>query len=229
MQISVKEAASLLAVTVPTLYRWIDHSEIPFYKINDSYRFNKSELLEWATSRGMMVSPDMFASTGEDSPEHPTLADALRAGGVLYDIEGDTNEAVLRSIVTRMALPPDTDREYLFQILVAREALGSTGIGNGIAVPHVRNPVVLQVSEPTVTLCFLKKPIDFKAIDGKPVSILFTIISPTVSSHLHLLSRIAFVLRDPELLTALRNQVNPEEIRAALAKAEAAIPEPQKN
>ena len=225
MQLSVKDAASLLSASESALYRWIDHSEIPFYKINDEYRFNRSELLEWATSRGMQVSPDMFVDTDEDAPELPLLSEAMRAGSMLYEVEGNTNEEVLKSIVDRMELPPEVDRQYLYQILVAREALGSTGIGNGIAIPHVRNPVVLHVSEPTVTLCFLKKPIDFKAIDGIPVSILFTIISPTVRSHLHLLSRIAFVLRDPVTLSVIRSHAEGELILRTLAKAESRIPD----
>lgn len=228
MQISVKEAAAVLNVSESALYRWIDHDEIPFYKINDSYRFNRSELLEWATSRGMQVSPDMFAGNDEDASDLPLLSDALRAGTILYDVEGNTNGEVLKSIVDRLILPPEADRQYLFQILVAREALGSTGIGNGIAIPHVRNPVVLHVPEPSVTLCFLKKPIDFKAVDGVPVSTLFTIISPTVRSHLHLLSRIAFVLRDPEVMSVLARRGKPEEILAVLTATESRIPDTQK-
>ena len=69
-----------------------------------------------------------------------------------------------------MKLPDDVDREFLYQVLLAREALGSTGIGDGIAIPHVRNPIVLHLSRPTVTLCFLEQPVDFGALDGQPVS-----------------------------------------------------------
>lgn len=224
MQISVKEAMAMLNVTESALYRWIDHSEIPFYKINDMYRFNSSELLEWATSRGMPVSPALFAEKDDESAELPRLVDALGAGSILYEIEGTTNAEVLKSIVDRLVLPPETDRACLYQILVAREALGSTGIGNGIAIPHVRNPVVLQVAEPSVTLCFLKEPIDFKALDGIPVSVLFTLISPSVRSHLHLLSRIAFILRDPEVKAALSRRGNPQEILRAISAAESLIP-----
>src|SRR5438034_985186 len=61
-----------------------------------------------------------------------------------------------------------------------REALQSTGVGDGIAIPHVRNPIVLHVSRPMITLCFLERPIDFGALDGKPVHVLFSLISPTV-------------------------------------------------
>lgn len=224
MLFSAQETAELLKVSVESVYRWIEQKEIPFYKINDAYRFNKTELLEWATARGLRVSPDLFLKEDGETADLPRLTDALRSGGILYDVEGATNAEVLKSIVDRMKLPEDVDRQFLYQTLVARESLGSTGIGNGIAIPHARNPLVLQVSEASVTLCFLKIPIDFKAIDGKPVLILFTIVSPTVRSHLHLLSRIAFVLKDSDFLEVLKYRGKTEEIFEVLQRIESHIP-----
>ena len=81
--------------------------------------------------------------------------------------------------------------------ILAREALGSTGIGDGIAIPRVRNPIVLHLSRPIVTLCFLERPVDFGALDGQPVTTLFTLISPTVRAHLHLLSRLSYNMQLP--------------------------------
>ena len=74
---------------------------------------------------------------------------------------------MLRALVDVMRLPEGIDRELMFDFFVAREALGSTGVGDGIAIPHVlRNPVVLHVPSPVVTLCFLARAVDFAAIDG---------------------------------------------------------------
>ena len=121
-------------------------------------------------------------------------------------------------------LPEEVDREFLYQVLMARETLGSTGIGDGIAIPHVRNPVVLHVSKPSMTLCFLDHPIDFRAIDGQPVSTLFTLISPTVRAHLHMLSRLGFVLQNQDFKTALKRQASREDLMETLSRAEAALP-----
>ena len=63
-----------------------------------------------------------------------------------------------------LRLPDEVDREFLFQVLVAREALEPTAIGDGIAIPHVRNPIVLHVPEPAITLCFLEAAVDFGAL-----------------------------------------------------------------
>ena len=223
MQLSVKDAARLLDVSEKTIYRWIKQEIIPAYRINEQIRFNRTELLEWATSRRIQVSPEIFTETEQRHSPLPSLTDALLAGGVVYRLGGKDTPTLLRNVVDVMKLPDEVDREFLYQVLLAREMLGSTGIGDGIAVPHVRNPIVLHVSKPTVTLCFLEHPIDFGALDGKPVSILFALISPSVKAHLHLLSRLGFVLRNPRLRTALMEQANRVELVAALAAAEAEL------
>jgi nitrogen PTS system EIIA component len=223
MKLTVRDAARLLAVSEKSIYRWIKEGVIPAYQISDQWRFNRAELLEWATSRKISVSPEIFAEPeGGDTPP-PTLGEAVRAGGVYYRIGGHDKVSVLRAVVDTMKLPEEVDQEFLFQVLLAREALGSTGIGEGIAIPHVRNPIVLHLSRPLVTLCFLERPVDFSALDQRPVSTLFTFISPTVRAHLHLLSRLGFVLRDENFRATLARQAPREEILAALDNAEQAL------
>lgn len=224
MQLTVKDAARLLSVSEKTIYRWIKQAVIPAYRINEQFRFNRAELLEWATSRQIRISPEIFQEGEPSKIPLPTLTEALKAGGVSYRVGGTDKPSVLRAVVDVLKLPEEVDREFLYQVLLARETLGSTGIGDGIAIPHVRNPVVLHVARPTVTLCFLENPIDFRAIDGKPVSILFTLISPTVRAHLHLLSRLGFVLRNAGFKGALLRQASREELMEAMAAGEGSLP-----
>jgi PTS system nitrogen regulatory IIA component len=206
MNLSVKDAARLLSVSEKTIYRWIKQEVVPAYKVHENYRFNRAELLEWATSRRMGFSPEAFAE-----PE---------AGGVFYRIEGQTREEALADVVAHLRLPDEVDREYLLRVLIAREKLASTGIGEGIAVPHPRNPVHLHVTRPTVTLCFLENPVDFRSLDGRPVQTLFTLISPTLRSHLHLLSLLGYLLKEPAFRQALENQESRETIFTALRNGE---------
>jgi PTS system nitrogen regulatory IIA component len=224
MQLSVKDAARLLSVSEKTVYRWIKQETIPVYRINEQLRFNRAELLEWATSRHIQVSPNIFLEAETSTTPLPSLADALKAGGVAYRLGGKDKPSVLRAIIDAMKLPEEVDREFLFQVLLARETLGSTGIGDGIAIPHVRNPIVLHVTKPLIALCFLEHPIDFGAIDGQPVTILFALISPTVRAHLHLLSRLGFVLQNAAFRAALKCQASREELMDLLARAEGALP-----
>lgn len=222
-KLTVRDAAALLNVSEKSVYRWIKQGVLPAYRVDDQYRINRTELLEWATERKLHVSPEIFSEPEREGEPAPTLEQALRAGGIHYRVPGRDKGEVLRAVVGILALPDDIDRKFLYEVLLAREALGSTGVGDGIAIPHVRNPIVLHLSRPIVTLCFLEQPIDFGAIDGQPVHTLFTLISPTVRAHLHLLSRLAFVLREARFAAAVRAQVSPDQIHDALRAAEAAV------
>jgi PTS system nitrogen regulatory IIA component len=129
-------------------------------------------------------------------------------------------------LVTALPLPEDVDRELLLRLFLAREASASTAIGDGIAIPHVRNPIVLHVTQPTVTLAFLARPVDFGALDGKPVHVLFSIISPSTPTHLRLLSRLSFALHDRQFRQTIMRQAQREEIMLELRRVEAAMDAP---
>ena len=223
MQLVVKDVARLFKVSEKTVYRWIDQGILPAYRINDQYRFNRAELLEWATSRRMNVSPDIFAEPESSATPLPSLVEALQAGGIFYRIGGTEKESVLRAVVETLRLPEEVDRGFLLRVLLARETLESTGIGDGIAIPHVRNPVVLHVARPLITLCFLEHAVEFGALDGKPVSIVFSLISPTVRAHLRLLSRLSFALQDPRFKAVLQRQGARDEIFAEAHRVEAGL------
>jgi len=227
MQLTVRDVASLFAVSEKTVYRWLDHQSLPNYRINSQYRFNRAELLEWAMSNRIKVSAELFSEPESADTRLTGLAEALKAGGIYYRVGGGDKTTVLRGVVELMHLPPEVDREFLLTVLLAREEVGSTGVGEGIAIPHVRNPIVLHVPKPTIALCFPERPIDFDAIDGQPVHCLFTIVSPTVRAHLHLLSRLGYALRDPEFKEALRQQASREELTDHVVRVEAAIAAPK--
>jgi nitrogen PTS system EIIA component len=223
MQLIVRDVAQLFNVSEKTIYRWITQGVLPAYRVNDQYRFNRAELLEWATSRRMNVSPDIFAEPESRAALPPSLVEALQAGGIFYRIGGKDKESVLRAVVETLRLPEEVDRDFLLRVLLAREALESTGVGDGIAIPHVRNPVVLHVARPLITLCFLEHAVDFGALDGKPVSIVFSLISPTVRAHLRLLSRLSFALQDPRFKAVIQRQAVRDEIFAEAHRVEAGL------
>src|SRR5207247_3343849 len=156
----------------------------------------------------------------------PGLVEALQAGGIFYRLSGADKERALRAVVEQMRLPEEVDREFLLRVLLAREALQSTGIGDGIAIPHVRNPIVLHVSRPSITLAFLSHPVDFGALDGKPVHVLFSIVSPTNRSHLQLLSRLAFALHDSKFRETIIRQAPRDAIMHEIRRIEAGVDKP---
>lgn len=220
MQLGVRDVARILNVSEKSIYRWIQDGQLPAYKVNDQYRFNRSELLEWANARKINVSAEIFSEPDTSTEIMPSLADGIAAGGIFYRLEGIDKESALKSVVGVMRLPADVDRSFLLQVLLARESMASTGIGDGIAIPHVRNPIVLAVHQPAICLCFLERPVEFGALDGQPVHTLFTLVSPTVRVHLYMLSRLAFALQQAGFREAVRRQAPREEILSALREAE---------
>jgi PTS system nitrogen regulatory IIA component len=220
MELDLKAAAALLGEPEETVYRWIRERGLPGRKINDHYHFNRAELLEWATSQGVRLAAAVFAPDGAPGTPAGTLAAAIRAGGVHYRVPAADKQAALAAAIGRMPLPEDVDREMLLEIILARESLGSTGLGDGIAIPHVRNPIVMRIAQPLVTLCFLEQPVAFDAVDGQPVHTLFTIVCPAIKAHLNLISRLALALRRPAFAAAIRQRAPQPEILAAAEAAE---------
>jgi PTS system nitrogen regulatory IIA component len=223
MQLNVREAARLLHLSEKTVYRWVQQGKLPASKINDQYRFHRADLLEWATAHKISVSPELFRQPESEAAPSVALAAALRVGGIHSRVSGSDRVTALESVVRMLPLPEEVDRAFLLQLLLARESLGSTGLGGGIAVPHVRNPIVMHVPEPMITLCFLDKPIEFGAVDGQPVHTLFTIVSPTIRAHLSLLARLAFALRQPAFAETIAKKRSPEAIFRDAAAVDRAV------
>ncbi len=220
MQLTVKDVTKILNVSEKTIYRWVKGGQIPTYRVGEQYRFNRLEILEWATARRIDVAQDIVLNDEAREIKLPTLVEALKTGGIFYRVGGHDRSSALKSVVETLRLPDGTDLNNLLRIFIAREELATTATGDGIAIPHVRTPVILHIETPQLALCFLEKPVDFAALDGIPVYALFTLICPTIKSHLHLLSRLAFALRDPAFKEAVMKRSLKEEILAQAARVE---------
>lgn len=202
MQLKIREVAKLLNVSDKTVYRWIQAGSLPAYRIQDQYRVDRTELLQWVTASKIPVSEEIFGES-RDSEKATSLAEAIEAGGCYYRVEGTDKASALRGVVNNMRLPEGVDKEFVYRVLLARENVCSTAIGGGIAIPHPRSPIVLHVTQPSISLCFLEQPVEFGAMDGQPVRVLFTLVTPTVYTHLQLLSRVGFALQDSEFRAVL--------------------------
>jgi PTS system nitrogen regulatory IIA component len=208
MHLTVRQVARYLKASEPEIYRWVTDQGLPAENIDGQYRFNRAEVLEWATLRKMEIDPEFLQLRNGNNV--PRLADALARGGIHYRLPGATKEAVFQHMIGRMPLPAEVDRGFLLQVFLSRESTGSTGIGEGIALPHPRYPMVLPVPEPFITLCFLEKPVTYSHSADQKVHTLFALVCPTVRHHLGLLARLSFALRDPDFREAVRRQDPPE-------------------
>ena len=229
MELTARDVSKFFEVSESTVARWIKQRGLPGRHVAGQYRFHRTELLEWATANKMKVSLEMFNHLEADDEPAADLADALEAGGIFYQVRDTNKEQALRALVDVLPLPDGVDREVLYRLFMVREASASTAIGDGIALPHVRNPMVLNVDHPMVTLCFLERPIDFGALDGKPVGVLFSLICPTMRNHLRMLSRLSHALHDAKFKNAVMRQAARDEILSEARRIDAALATPAKH
>jgi PTS system nitrogen regulatory IIA component len=210
MQLMIRDLAKALQVNENIVYRWISDEQLPAELINGQYYFNKAQVLEWATMRKIKVPPSFFQSGNGNGGGN--LEQALRAGGIHYDLVGTDKESALRSVALVMPFPNELDRDFIYEVLLSRESLGSTGVGDGVAIPHPRYPMVLPVPHPFITLCFLRQAIPYSAADARAVHTLFALVCPTVHMHLGLVAQLASALSDPEFQQAILKRAPAEQI-----------------
>jgi PTS system nitrogen regulatory IIA component len=210
VQLTPRRVSTLLGVDEGTVRRWIEDRQLPVHYAEERPYIHPVELWEWAVEQGIPVPRALLDVARRQSEEVPPLSALLAVGGVHGDVAGATKMDVLREIARRLPIPAGVDREGLASMLEAREAMGSTGIGDGIAIPHVRNPIVLHVDQPFVSLFLLRHAIDFDAIDGLPVNALFVVVSPTIPLHLRILAQLGHVLHDSHLRSLLQTAAGAE-------------------
>ena len=225
MLLSLPQVAKMFSVSENVVTLWVRQRNLPAQEVNSQYRFDRADLLEWAATTGQSFLPEIFGEMNGDLVTEVSLADAIERGGVSTRVAGNDRYEVLSEVVGSLPLPPSFDRDGLLDLMLAREKSGGTAIGNGIAIPHPRYPVVLAGHQSLVRTCYLEQPLEFRASDGKPVHTLFLMICPTVHEHLQLLARLAGVLRMSDFLTLLLTRPDVTELVSAVRAAEVTFAE----
>jgi PTS system nitrogen regulatory IIA component len=148
------------------------------------------------------------------------LSELIRRGEVLRGIPGATPKEALTSLIHALRLPESLDRNALLQTVLERESLMPTSIGNGIALPHPRNPLISDQSEQFATLAFLEQPVDWQALDNVAVQTLLLIVTASPKMHLHILSRVHFLCRQDTFCDLLSGRASTPEIIEAVSAIE---------
>ncbi|MCU4179388.1 PTS IIA-like nitrogen regulatory protein PtsN [Bosea sp. BH3] len=149
-----------------------------------------------------------------------TLTDLLSPNAVISPLRANGKKQALQELAQHAAALTGLPERELSEALLQRERLGSTGIGDGIAIPHGRLPGIDRLIG---LFARVEKPIDFDALDGQPVDIIFVLIAPegAGADHLKALARVARVLRNQSVLDQVRKIRDPGAIYAVLAESAA--------
>lgn len=147
------------------------------------------------------------------------ISDIMTEKNVLIGIKANSKRELLQEIAAQSAKLTGLDERTVFDTLLERENLGSTGFGGGTALPHGR---FANLDKVQAVFAQLASPLDFDAVDGKPVDLVFALLSPEGSGadHLTALARLSRILKDEALCGKLRQMSTPVEIYALLNNEE---------
>src|SRR3984957_10220580 len=144
------------------------------------------------------------------------LADLVAPNAVIASLKVNSKKQALQELAAKAAELCGQNERVIFEILLQREKLGSTGVGNGIAIPHGKLPKLTRLFG---LFARLDRPIDFEALDGQPVDLIFLLLAPegAGADHLKALARVARLLRDADIVPKLRQSRDADALYAVLA------------
>ena len=150
-------------------------------------------------------------------------SDLVSPNAIIPALKVNGKKQALQEIAAKAAALTGQSDRVILEILLQREKLGSTGVGNGVAIPHGKLPKLGQVFG---LFARLERPVDFEALDGQPVDLIFLLLAPegAGADHLKALARVARLLRDPEVARKLRNSRDADALYAVLAMPSASAP-----
>ena len=208
MELNSNEVAALLGIAEPQVREWAYSGRLPIVDAQGRLRFNRQSILEWALAHGHSLN---LGAASPESPDLPPVAELFSPERFHYDVPGHTFTEVLRWALDVFKLPSE-EKELIYDLLISREKLMTTAVGDGLAIPHLRVPVVVNVARPALSIFFTREPIDMGALDGVPVHTLFLLLTVAPKQHLELLARLTFLFRQPEFVAMLSRRANPETI-----------------
>jgi PTS system nitrogen regulatory IIA component len=144
------------------------------------------------------------------------LTDLVAPNAIIPALKVNNKKQAIQEFAARAAELTGQSERAIFEILQQREKLGSTAVGNGVAIPHGKLPKLTRLFG---LFARLERPIDFEALDGQPVDLAFLLLAPegAGADHLKALARVARLLRDPEIARKLRESRDANAIYAVLA------------
>jgi PTS system nitrogen regulatory IIA component len=195
------EAARLLRVTEGTLERWVRQGLIRS-RDRHGHDFDRDELARWARDRGMRVDPDSRPRSGK---KEVALVGAIERGAVTVGVEATSAMDAIQVAIESLSQLSPRLRERLLHAVLERERMASTALGQGVAVPHPREPLGDALDQPLISLVLLGAPLDWAAVDGELVHTVALLASPTAGAHLEILSQIGRAVRSAQIVRLLRS------------------------
>ncbi|MBN2325983.1 MAG: PTS sugar transporter subunit IIA [Candidatus Omnitrophica bacterium] len=200
--LTIKDVSELLQVNERTIHRLIQAKKIHATKIGSQWRFHPALLEEWFLNGGEQELSD----GGGDAPwRQDDEFRIVSPDRTLLALEASNRRQVFELMIDTLVATGHLLQKTIFlQEVIKREDHLSTGIGNGVALPHAWHPVNDLFHVPLVVCARLKDALDFQSVDGEPVDLVFLLCAPRNRLHLKLLSTMAAAAKDPLIISKLR-------------------------
>ena len=220
MILTLKELAEHLKVNERTILRMLKCGQIDGKKIGGQWRFNGSQIdnVFFPSAASPKGDADPVAVSGVSRARIGIpVARTMDTSRMLMELRGTDPISVIEELTSpRIFNDLVLDTRDLQEKCIARENLCSTAVGNGIAVPHPRDPISTLQLPGCIVYGFSKKGVDFGAADGKPVHMFFLCCSQTIDLHLHLMGALAHLLRDDTFVEKCMSASSPEDVLRAV-------------
>lgn len=222
MDLKLQEVASLLKVSPTIVLKWMAEGRLPGYKIRNEYRFSRNEVEKVLFENDNNDSEEDLDSFYEQGSMKFDLFRAVFHGIVIDNVQGDSKEELITNATKSISNHLQLDHEALSSLLLDREAMMPTALGQGIALPHTRD-FLMDSGTDIVSIVYPKKPIEYGALDKEPVHILFFLLASSDKRHLHLLSKIASFCQNEDNRNFLKTKPTHKQLLQSIRNWEKAL------
>ncbi|MEI7812102.1 MAG: PTS sugar transporter subunit IIA [Ignavibacteria bacterium] len=217
MDLSINDVSILLMLDKKEIEKLVKKKLIPSESIQNRTRFSKQAVIEWALLNNKPIN--LSATEHFSEFQFETISPLLDEGSFFHDCDF-TKGNYIKEMISLIDLEGDIDRGIIVELLSSREKLMSTAIGNGIALPHPRIPIILGHGKPLINFFILNNPLDLNAFDGEPVNTIILIVSQTINQHLYIIAHLSDLLCKEEFRSSLRDKKPVSEILRLIASLE---------
>lgn len=215
------ELANYLKISEKSVLRMAHKGEIPVTKVASQWRFMKTMIDDWLISKMEMNNRTSLTRSIEDGQIDLSLSRLINIEHVIPDIKPGSKKNILAQLIAPLKKEGlISDDNALLTLLMKREKMVSTALGNNIAIPHIRDPKKFPLNDTFVVLGLCKEGVDFGSLDEKTTYLFFLICTNSEIAHLKIMARIALLTKNTNLINELLSSKSNDDLMTKLLKIE---------
>jgi PTS system nitrogen regulatory IIA component len=221
---NLKELSEYLKLSEKTLIRMAKRGEIPVTKIGHQWRFMRTLIDDWLVSKMWHPVKPALTRMLENQEIILPLSRLIMPAHIKLDLQPGTKDEILMGLIELLEKTKSvSNKEKLFSLLKDREEMASTALNNGVALPHVRNPLECPVDEQCIVLGICPKGTTFDSIDGGLTFVFFLVCTNSEIIHLKMMSKLAYLIRKSEVIKKIRNAKSEKEVFSIIIRVDQEI------